>query len=75
MLVCSTDNTVGFERKKGKSTFDNVTKELTTVNACFDVGGVVTCETVSLFDPVLQDYFWQYANNGLRLLQLRFYPQ
>jgi hypothetical protein len=75
VLVCSTDNTVGFARKKGKSNFDNVTKELTTVNACFDVGGVVTCETVSLFDPVLQDYFWQYANNGLRLLQLRFYPQ
>jgi len=34
----------------------------------------VTCQTVSLFDPVLQDFFWQYSNNGLRLLQLRFYP-
>ena len=29
---------------------------------------------VSLFDDALQDYFWQYDNRGLRLLQLRFYP-
>jgi hypothetical protein len=72
-LVCSTDNTL-FTRGKGKSGFFDVTTSLTTVNACFDVSGVVTCERVSLFDPVLQDYFWQYANNGLRLLQLRFYP-
>ena len=73
-LVCSTDNAVQ-SRTKGKSTFYNVTSALTTINACFDVGAVVTCQTVSLFDPVLQDYFWQYANSGLRLLQLRFYPQ
>jgi len=72
-LICSTDNAL-FTRGKGKSGFYDVTTSLTTVNACFDVGGVVTCETVSLFDPVLQDYFWQYANEGLRLLQLRFYP-
>ena len=71
-LVCSTDNKV-MSRSKGKSTFYNVTTALTTINACFDVSSVVTCETVSLFDPVLQDYFWQYANSGLRLLQLRFY--
>ena len=72
-IICSTDNTV-LTRGKGKSGFFDVTKSLTTVNACFDVGGVLTCETISLFDPALQDYFWQYANNGLRLLQLRFYP-
>jgi hypothetical protein len=30
--------------------------------------------TVSIFDPSLQDYFWNYQNNGLRLAQLRFYP-
>ena len=72
-LVCSTGFAL-FTRGKGKSGFYDVTTSLTTVNACFDVAGVVTCETVSLFDPVLQDYFWQYSNNGLRLLQLRFYP-
>jgi hypothetical protein len=72
-LVCSTDNTL-LTRGKGKSGFFDVTKSLTTVNACFDVAGVLTCETISLFDPALQDYFWQYSNQGLRLLQLRFYP-
>jgi hypothetical protein len=30
--------------------------------------------TVSLFDACLQGYFWQYDNNGLKLLQVRFYP-
>jgi len=72
-LVCSTGSAL-FTRGKGKSGFFDVTTSLTTINACFDVAGVVTCETVSLFDPVLQDFFWQYSNNGLRLLQLRFYP-
>ena len=71
--VCSTGSAL-FTRGKGKSGFFDVTTSLTTVNACFDVAGVVSCQTVSLFDPVLQDYFWQYSNNGLRLLQLRFYP-
>jgi len=73
-LVCDTDNAFTFSRKSGKSTFYNVTKQLSTLYACFNVGGVETCETLSLFDPVLQDFFWQYANKGLRLLQLRFYP-
>jgi hypothetical protein len=72
-LVCSTGNAL-FSRKKGKSNFFDVTTALTTVDACFDINGVLTCETVSLFDPALQDFFWQYSNNGLRLLQLRFYP-
>jgi hypothetical protein len=72
-LVCSTGSAL-FTRGKGKSGFFDVTASLTTVNACFDVAGVVTCETISLFDPDLQDFFWQYSNNGLRLLQLRFYP-
>ena len=72
-LVCSTNNSV-LSRSKGKSSFYDVTTALTTVNACFDIAGVVTCETVSLFSPLLQDFFWQYANSGLRLLQLRFYP-
>jgi len=26
-----------------------------------------------LFNSVLQDYFWQYDNNGLRLAQIRLY--
>lgn len=71
-LICSTDNTI-LVRDKGKPTFTNVTNALTSLNACFDVGGVVTCEDVSLFDPNLADFFWQYQNTGLRLAQLRFY--
>src|SRR5437867_1273097 len=49
-LVCSTGSAL-FTRGKGKSGFFDVTTSLTTVNACFDVAGVVTCETISLFDP------------------------
>ena len=30
--------------------------------------------TINLFDPMLYQYFWDYDNNGLRLVQLRFYP-
>jgi hypothetical protein len=29
--------------------------------------------TVSLFADCLEGYFWAYDNNGLRLLQVRFY--
>jgi hypothetical protein len=28
---------------------------------------------VSLFNSCFQNYFWNYDNNGLKLLQLRFY--
>jgi hypothetical protein len=71
-LICSTDNAI-LSRDKGKPTFTNVTQALGTLNACFDVSGIQVCETVSLFDPELQDFFWQYSNKGLRLAQLRFY--
>lgn len=73
-LVCDTENAFTFSRKASKPIFYNVTKQLTTLHACFIISGVEVCETLSLFDPMLQDYFWQYANKGLRLLQLRFYP-
>ena len=74
-LVCSSENTINvLSRGKGKQAFQNVTSALTTLqNVCFDLGGVVTCGDVSLFSSVLQDYVWQYDNNGLRLAQIRFY--
>jgi len=71
-VVCSTDNAL-LVRNKGKPSFTNVTNQLTSLNACFDVSGVMTCEDVSLFDPSLIDYFWQYDNTGLQHAQLRFY--
>ena len=60
------------ERNKGKSTFSNVTSQLTTLTYINATTGQPV--TVSLFDPSLQDFFWNYQNNGLRLAQLRFYP-
>lgn len=72
------------ERTKGHQKFENVTEELlyvytyVFVNAGPD-GIVGTADDVyefmrvPLFGEELQDYFWEYDNNGLKLLQLRFY--
>lgn len=70
-IVCSTENVV-LARSTGKSSFSNVTRELTTIYA--DIDGDGDLERVSIFDPALYDYFWNYENRGLRLAQLRFYP-
>lgn len=59
-------------RKKGKSSFSNVSKELLYIFA--DLEGDGTVERYPLFDEALQDYFWEYDNNGLKHVQLRFYP-
>jgi hypothetical protein len=69
--VCSINSAV-FVRGSGKSSFTNVTADLTTIVTTALVG-TCTSTTVSLFDPCLQGYFWNYDNNGLKLLQLRFY--
>ncbi len=77
-VVCSMVN-VPLERKTGKSTFRNVTTELTTIAYQIpirDAGGSIigwASATASLFDPDFYQYFWDYDNNGLRLIQLRFY--
>lgn len=76
--ICSTQNEV-FVRDKGKSSFRNVTDALTTIilDVVADSAAVTACgaTTVSLFDPCLIGFFWQYDNNGLKLLQIRFYPK
>jgi hypothetical protein len=70
LLVCSTTAYVSVQtRKNGQSVFSNVTGDLLFVSQCID--GKLT--RTPLFDPSLQGYFWQYDNNGLKLLQLRFY--
>ena len=75
--ICSTQNEV-FVRGTGKSSFRNVTTALTTIalDPVADADAVTACggTTVGLFDPCLEGYFWQYDNNGLKLLQVRFYP-
>jgi hypothetical protein len=67
MLVCNTGtDVVSMVRKNGQPVFTNVTRELTTLY----YGGTA----YNLFDARFQGYFWDYDNNGLRHLQLRFYP-
>ena len=73
-VVCSAESTLdSLARHAGKQTFTNVTNELTSMVVSFDGG--LTYQRVALFSGGLQDFFWQYANKGLRLLQLRFYAQ
>lgn len=58
-------------RTKGKSSFTNVSRELLYV--WVDIDGDGRIDRIPLFDDRLQDYFWQYDNNGLKVVQLRFY--
>lgn len=69
-LYCSLYTQVSV-RSKGKSSFENVTKELLYIYA--DINNDGTVERLPLFDDRLLDYYWQYDNNGLKLVQLRFY--
>ena len=81
MTTCFTDSTgtwcsvysAVMVRGTGKSSFDNVSKELLYVYADTNLDG--TLERYSLFSDALADYYWQYDNNGLKLVQLRFYEQ
>jgi len=64
----------------GKSVFRNVTTQLTTIDYLVLVGidengdPIYEEESATLFDEDFYSYFWDYDNNGLRLVQLRFYP-
>ncbi|NIR45854.1 MAG: hypothetical protein GWN99_15600 [Gemmatimonadetes bacterium] len=72
--ICSSEYTVQV-RERGGRKFENVTDELTSI--VLEEGSEAALECgdtkVSLFDPCLEGYFWDYDNNGLRLLQVRFY--
>jgi hypothetical protein len=78
--VCSTESVL-LVRATGKSLWQNVTKELTSiVTFCTeDLNfGVANCDAgdsirISLFAGDLEEWFWKYQNNGLRLAQIRFY--
>lgn len=83
--TCATDPTTGeevcslessaFVRNKGKSSFENVSKGFLTVLYDDDGDASTAPIRVSIFDDRLQDYFWNYDNKGLKLLQLRFYQK
>ena len=44
-----------------------------TAGECNQDGGTFY-KRIPLFSDALQGYFWDYTNDGLKLLQLRFYP-
>ena len=80
--VCSTENKVFTH--DGRPKFENVTQELTTIviDATLEPDAYLACTgntsgpdyRVNLFNPCLYNYFWKYDNQGLRILQIRFYP-
>jgi hypothetical protein len=74
-------------RDKGKTTFVNVTAELLTIVIKAEVwvdlndDGLATPDEIEtvyaripIFNDILQGEYWEYDNNGLKLLQVRFYP-
>jgi hypothetical protein len=79
--ACATDPVTGEDwcsvysmvqvRDKGKSSFTDVSKQLLYIYA--DLDGDGSNERYNLFNDALQDYLWNYDNQGLKLLQLRFY--
>ena len=80
--VCSTEKVVEVrETGKGKNKFINVSKELLYIYALVCVNYDEVSETcleyeymrVPLFSDLLEDYLWRYDNNGVRIVQLRFY--
>jgi len=78
-LQCSTENTVQ-TRSKGPRPFEDVTDALTSmvVDYCiawdeFDECTEYETTRIALFSGDTEDWFWNYANDGVRLLQLRFY--
>ncbi len=75
--ICSLESTLDvLTRTTGKKQFQDVTKELTTVLICTEFaldGSCLTYDRAGIFDVDNYLYFWDYANKGLRLAQLRFY--
>lgn len=65
-------------RDKGKSSFENVTAELLTIVFKVEmetIDGVMTeYVRVPIFDDSIEGEYWEYDNNNLKLLKVRFYP-
>lgn len=62
-------------RTKGKTSFTNVTAQLTTIVFAVVIEGETEpiLVRVPIFHDSLENEYWLYDNNGLRLLQVRFY--
>ena len=75
-------NMVAKGGQKATEITDNLLRLTITVDETTDPG-LAAClgdnqvgpevETVYLFDNCLENYFWNYDNNGLKLLEVRFY--
>ncbi|GAB3538395.1 hypothetical protein GCM10027443_33230 [Pontibacter brevis] len=70
--VCSLESLVTM-REKGGSKFQNVSADLLTIYADITDDGVDNPQRYPLFSDEMEGYYWDYDNNGLRVLQLRFY--
>jgi hypothetical protein len=64
---------LSLEAHGNSNKFVNASKELLYV--WVDLDGDGKAERYPLFSEELYGYFWSYDNNGLKLLQLRFYPR
>lgn len=77
-LVCSMSNVIAV-RNKGKPTFSDVTTALTTISCNSTTCGVTVCPSGTcifpLFNTNFVGFFWDYDNNGLKNLQVRFYME
>lgn len=73
-VVCSVSS-VELERKAARPIWKKVTEDLTTIDYYILDGDTLIDASVNLFDEAFENYFWDYDNNGLRLVQLRFYPK
>jgi len=61
------------ERTAGPSKFENVSKYLLYIYQ--DIDGDGDIDRVPLFSDGSLGEWWEYDNNGLKLAQLRFYPE
>lgn len=77
-IYCPTEASLTMTRKNGKvDNFQNVTTDLTTFTLPAGSALSLACggrTSISLFDPCVYGYLWNYDNNGLKVLQVRFYP-
>jgi hypothetical protein len=64
---------VTLERTKGQSRFSDQTLKLTTIYVDITDDGVDNPQRYNLFGNSLWEYFWNYDNSGLKLLQMRIY--
>lgn len=75
-VICetNTEEILEVQRNPGRTRFTNVTKKLLYIYVDITDDGVDNPQRYPIFDDRLQDYYWEYDNNGLKVLQLRFYP-